>query len=259
MTASPFERDSLHVSHSQVNTYLLCPEKFRLSYVKGIAPSFRSSELVFGSAIHAALAKYHTLLMHDAQKPPLEVLTTEFDEFMEVAKAGPIPILWKDDDDEATLKTQGHALMTQYLERTPDRVHAVEAPFSLSLGPNIEENLVGVIDVIEEDADGNFFLTELKTASRAFDASRLQFDRQMSVYAAAKEALGIPDATLRFRVLLKTKKPSIVEHRVHRDESHMREAFFVTSQVLKAIDNALFYPLRGWVCQSCPYRSSCGS
>src|SRR6266571_3226853 len=45
-----------HLSHSRVNRYLTCPEQYRLYYVAKLRPRIDSAGLVFGVAIHAAIA-----------------------------------------------------------------------------------------------------------------------------------------------------------------------------------------------------------
>ena len=41
-----------HVSYSQLNTFLMCPLRYRFQYVEEIPPAFKSAALAFGSAIH---------------------------------------------------------------------------------------------------------------------------------------------------------------------------------------------------------------
>src|SRR5437870_3166110 len=45
-----------HLSHSRINRYLTCPEQYRLYYVEKLRPRIESAGLVFGVAIHAAIA-----------------------------------------------------------------------------------------------------------------------------------------------------------------------------------------------------------
>ena len=45
----------LHISHSQVFTYLNCSLKYRLQYVEGRPPERVSIALPFGPAIHSAI------------------------------------------------------------------------------------------------------------------------------------------------------------------------------------------------------------
>ena len=80
----------------------------------------------------------------------------------------------------------------------------------------------------------------------------------MTIYAAAREALGVPGAGLRYRLLLKGKEARIEDVVVSRDEAQVEETRHVLRQVLRAIDQRVFYPIRGWACMRCPYRASGG-
>ena len=56
-----------YLSYTQLSTYLECPLRYRLRYVDGIEDSEGTpAALVFGRAIHQALAGYYT----DAQDGP---------------------------------------------------------------------------------------------------------------------------------------------------------------------------------------------
>jgi CRISPR/Cas system-associated exonuclease Cas4 (RecB family) len=261
----PLRPDTLHVSFSQVTTYLLCPEKFNQAYVKGRLPAHRAPALVFGSAIHEALAWYHECLMAGTLKPSLADLSRVFDIKFAEGGEGPIPVMWDGEEGRERLAKLGREVLGVYHETsTPYRVLAVEKAFSIvrtdsRTGEPHEEMLSGVVDLVEQDADGTIYITELKTSARRFDDIRLRCDHQVSVYSAARSALGFPDAKLRFRVLLKTKKPSIETYEVQRDELQVAETGRVIDQVLRAVDMGIFYPVRGWQCAACPYRATCGS
>ncbi len=59
-----------HFSYSQLNTYLMCPLRYRLQYVELIPPAFNTSALVFGSAVHEAVAAFHQQrLVGDTLRP----------------------------------------------------------------------------------------------------------------------------------------------------------------------------------------------
>ena len=49
----------VHLSHSQVSEFVQCPRKYHIHRRLGLAPEFMPSGLLFGSAIHEALALYH--------------------------------------------------------------------------------------------------------------------------------------------------------------------------------------------------------
>jgi len=265
MSARLAWRDTLHVSASQVKTYLLCPERFRQQYVTAQVPSHRSGDMVLGAAVHEVLANYHLRLLQDGGLPTIESLVTMLDYELSEAEAKPVPILWEDDDGAAKARAVGKALLeTYYQSARVHRVLAVEKPFVLSVvdprtGRPCEEQITGVVDLIEEDEDGRVYISELKTAGRRFDDARLAYDHQVSIYAAARSVLGFPTASMRFRVLLKTKKPALETIEVVRDEMQVAETQHVVRQVLRAVDAGIFYPARGWQCGGCPYRSTCGT
>lgn len=256
-------RNPLHVSFSQVSTWLRCPESFRLRYVVGAEPSHRSANLVFGSAIHGALAFRHECLRRSGKPAALDAVLRAFDDLWQAAQDSSPPIQWDDEDSPQKLLDQGRELLTLYLETVSvGAVLAVEKPFSLpvydSHGIRLEETLVGFVDVIEQDGDGSVWITELKTAARRFDEFRLLYDHQLSLYAAAREALGVPGAGLRFRVLLKQRKPAVVTYDVPRQDLQVAESLHVVRQVLRAIDASIFFPVRSYQCTACAFRARCG-
>jgi hypothetical protein len=256
-------RNPLHVSFSQVSTWLRCPESFRLRYVAGAAPSHQSANLVFGSAIHGALAFHHECLRRDGKPAVLDEVLHDFADRWQAAQESSLRIQWDDEDSPQKLFDLGRELLTLYLETVQvGAVLAVEKQFSLpiydSRGARLEETLVGFVDVIEQDADGSVWITELKTAARRFDEFRLLYDHQLSLYAAAREVLGIPNAGLRFRVLLKQKKPAVVTYDVPRQALQVAESLHVVRQVLRAVDAGIFFPVRSYQCTSCAFRARCG-
>jgi putative RecB family exonuclease len=260
------QSDLLHVSASQVSTYLLCPERFRLQYVARKQPSHKSADLVFGSAIHEALAWYHQRIKEDASSiPDITDLREKFQQFLETQLVSQIPILWDDADSFDRLQATGHSLLDEYAGQTErKRVLAVETEFNLPLfdpatGRELEERLVGVVDLVEEDHDGTIWITELKTAARRFEHARLAYDRQATTYFIARVSLGFPTAQVRFRVLTKTKKPTIETYPLKRDQAQVDETKSVFFQVLRAVNAGIFFPQRGWQCSTCPFRVSCGS
>ena len=60
--------DGLYVSVSQVKTWLMCPRKYELKYIRGVAPAFVPVNLAFGSAFHEALAGYYNEIKSRASR-----------------------------------------------------------------------------------------------------------------------------------------------------------------------------------------------
>jgi len=72
-----FER-YLHISYSQMNTYLKCPQKYEFQYVKGLPWEFVPEYFPFGRAIHEAAKLLYRTLKETGRRPTLEDTTEHF-------------------------------------------------------------------------------------------------------------------------------------------------------------------------------------
>ena len=72
-------KNELHVSHSQIFTYLNCSLKYRFMYVEARPQERVSIALPFGSSIHASLERYYRSLKEKGVKEPLGVLLNYFE------------------------------------------------------------------------------------------------------------------------------------------------------------------------------------
>ena len=70
--------DELHVSISQLKSYLLCPRQFEFRYVRGLEQEFVPRALAFGIAFHSALARHYVDLRDVGEAPPVEKLIETF-------------------------------------------------------------------------------------------------------------------------------------------------------------------------------------
>ena len=92
------DRDGLHVSVSQVKTYLRCPRQYELKYLRGEAPAFVPEPLALRAAVHAALAAFYLGVQEQKQHPPLEEILTAFRDAWERFVEGDLPIVGGDGD-----------------------------------------------------------------------------------------------------------------------------------------------------------------
>ena len=265
LKAVPLEqlRQRLHVSVSQVNTYLMCPEKYRHSYVVGTPPSHRPVALGFGSAIHHALAVHYGFLKAHGKKPSPGRILAAFSDRWEVELRDSLSIQYKAGEDAGKVKDLGVAMLKKFCEDgfTPEKVIAVEQPFSVAIpdpdtGVILEEALVGAIDLVAEH-QGQVVLVEHKTAARKFAQDRLQHDHQPTAYQFAVREFGIHKPGLAFQVLLKTRSPQVEFTNVNRTKEQELEMLSTYTQVLKAVAQGIFWKNRGWMCADCQYRYRC--
>lgn len=259
-------QDALHFSITQMKTWMMCPRKFDLRYRRGAEPEFVPMPLAFGSAFHSALAYHYQWLMR-GEPAPIDDVKQRFVDAFNVAKNGPVPL--QDDEDgigfEAALE-KGLQMLDVNLAHPSTisaKVVGVEVPFTVDLynpgtGEVLDEKLYGVIDLITEE-DGRRVLVEHKTSSKKYSADVLNHDTQISGYSFAAEAKGWGEVGLRFSVTTKTKVPQVQVEDVRRDEGDQADFLATALGVLTAIDAGISFPVRGWQCRSCPFRSRCES
>jgi CRISPR/Cas system-associated exonuclease Cas4 (RecB family) len=258
----------LRISKSQIQTYLICARKFFLQYVAGQPWEFMPASLPFGTALHAAVASFYRSLRDYGTRPDLESVTREFEREWEKAVAGQ-RLSFK---GKATLESElalGKALLTKFYEEVqPRKIEAVEYPFAVPLadpntGEALETALVGVIDLIESDDEGNLIIGELKTSSKRYADSQGESQLDGLIYAYALDRLGFrttgAETLIRYDILVKTKSPAFQQiyfNKTPRDFDRMARW---VQEVLQAIDREAFFPNYGWACQTCQFRTRCWS
>ena len=92
--------EGLYVSVSQAKTYLMCPRKYELKYIRGAEAAFVPVALAFGSAFHEALAAHYLELKTTGEPLRRDLLLDVFRSGWEKAIDGPIPLQGDEEDDE---------------------------------------------------------------------------------------------------------------------------------------------------------------
>lgn len=260
--------DELHVSVSQLKTYLLCPRQFDFRYRRGAEPEFVPRALVFGIAFHSALATHYVDLRDIGEAPPVEKLIETFRTAWDLKVNGKVPLEGADDDDEKENPIDLAARMIKKFDEQAEEserdmiVKAVEQPFAITLfdpdtGEVQEERLVGVIDLVVREGNDTI-VVEHKTAAKKYAADQLRYDFQPTAYQLAmREQYGFNDVGLRYQVVTKTKTPAVQVENVLRDRNDENDFRRVALGVLKAIDAGVSYPVRSWACRSCPFKERC--
>ena len=260
--------DGLYISVSQIKTYLTCPRKFELKYVRGVPPAFVPVPLAFGSAFHEALAAYYSELKSAGEVLRRELVLDVFRGAWDRAASGSVPLQGDEDDDLAVgqLTDQGVSMLNAFHEHASARlggvaVEDVEMGFAVHLhdpetGEILEEQLVGTVDLVTMEK-GRRWVVEHKSAARKYTQDQLRFDLQPTAYKIAARESGKGDVGLRFQVVTKTKTPAVQIAEVERDAQAEDDFLRTVMGVLKAIDASVSYPVRGWQCRSCPYRGPC--
>ncbi|MEW5848035.1 MAG: PD-(D/E)XK nuclease family protein [Myxococcota bacterium] len=257
-------REGLHVSVSQIKTYLRCPRQFFLRYVAGAQPEGTSAAILFGKAFHAALAALYGAIRDQGALPPLELVVQAFHASWEFQRARTVV------EGEARLGdpvAKASHMLRVWLGlmklRPLPTVLAVEKAFSVRLtdpiaGHPLEESLVGAFDLVVQEG-GRPVIVEHKTAARRYGTRELSQDPQPTAYHLAARELGLGTSVgLRMQVFTKGSTPTVQVAEIQRTQDDERRLLHTVTGVLRAVDAGAFHPTPGWQCSGCPYQLQCG-
>ncbi len=125
-----------HTSISQLKTYIQCPRKYFIQYIKGAMPAFRPLALVFGSAWHETIAEHLTRSRPDRQVPVDELRAHLRDGLVRGVDRDDVPVLFEEEEqDIGAVIDVAMRMLDVFLDRVPlpEQVHGVEVPFRLKL------------------------------------------------------------------------------------------------------------------------------
>lgn len=267
----PREEIQLHFSYSQLNTYLICPMKYAHQYVYGTTYETKPAALIFGKSIHKPAEIYYVNLKENGEIIPVEQMIAVFESVMDnEVKNTKVEITYKEGENLESLRDQGMELLKLFhSEINPQKIVAVEFPFSVKIPDIINGNgnlpitLVGYFDLVESDSQKTYIVVELKTSAQRFSSIKLEYDLQATVYSYAMAKLKLSTSEnsclVRYDVLLKTKKPAFEHYYVTRTEADHTRLIHSINNVLKAIENRIFYRNTGWQCGDCQFKKACFS
>jgi CRISPR/Cas system-associated exonuclease Cas4 (RecB family) len=245
-----------HVSASQINLYLICPLKYRFSYVDKLPRPFKPADLALGTAFHAAVQWWHKHRKNGSSPDPPEVCRIlEADLHAQSLDE----IKFKNGESLVELVAMGQALIEAYVTGYQgDPIYQAEVPFrvplvSLDTGEEIDLFLDGYFDLLEQ----NDTVVELKTAAKAYDQFTILNQLQLSAYAYAYQMLYGRPANLRLEVVTKTKRPQLQSVEVYRGRQDLVRFFHISKSVCGAIRSGYFHPNFGWQCANCEFAEPC--
>jgi len=263
-------KKGLHVSHSQIFTYLNCSLKYRFMYVEARPPERVGIALPFGTAIHASLERYYRTLKARGVREPLGVILNYFEHRINLElDQMTIPVVFKKDapDRDAVIDMGGAMLETFYdeIDLTGFEILEVERPLSARLytdeGQPTDLKLIGVLDLVLKDEAGRIIAVDNKTAAKPYAQATVDDDIQLTCYAylLASNRYVFPTAEVHCRldVLRKLKTPKLEHYQTVRTADQRRRFAKLASACLAGIENKVFIPQPSWMCADCAYQNAC--
>ena len=263
-------KNELHISASQLFVYLNCSLKYQFMYVEARKPERISVALPFGSAIHSAIEMYYRSVKNSGNPEPLEAIIGRFEDSLSLdLDHSDIPVIYKKEapDKDSVIK-MGKGLLEMFYESvdlTGMQIIGAEVPMSATLyteaGSATELKLIGVLDLLLRDQNGELLIVDHKTSARKKAQSTINEDLAFTAYswlvAANRYVLPSADVNCRMDVLRKLKTPKMEQYYTVRTRADRKKFAKIASIVLAGIENRIFMPQPSWMCSDCSQKKSC--
>src|SRR5436190_14836296 len=236
----PHRGDGLLLSASDIETYRLCPLKYKFARVFRI-PQEPTINQRFGIVVHQVLERFH-----QAGGGTLEDLMNLFEASWRRSGFG-------DSNDELQFREKAVASLKRYWELDLSRDSQpvwFERSFAFKLGPHL---LRGRVDRVDRHPDGRYELIDYKTG-KPKTAQDLSEDIQLSLYQmGARESWNLRTAAQSYYYVLDNEKVP-VEH----SEEELERVRGTVGTIADGILGQDFEPTPSpEICSFCDYRIIC--
>jgi hypothetical protein len=230
-----------HLSHSQIQTFTMCPRKWHYEKVEHAPRERIPSSLAFGIAVHDTLAQVNEASLHGEQVTAAEVFVQQW----KLAVQGEVPVHYgKDVADD--LLAKGRALVTAYTP--PPGIIGVEQPFTVEVDADLPP-VEGRIDLIRR-VGGDLVLEDIKTCGTRLLTETDAVEAQLGLYD-----LAYPAAQHGVIVLGKLKVPTVTSQAITPwPAGRVRQHY---TEVCHAMLAGVRYAIRGWQCEGCAFADRC--
>jgi hypothetical protein len=270
------------VSHSEVDSYLLCRRKHYYGYGLSLERISTSQSLATGTAGHRILEAFyaHLMSLSDTAKGQLENfdlgLERAYTVYREIMDEG-----YEDADNRAMLhdmlfhKEWGY-FANEFMVRNGWRVLAVEAEFNLIYDTDTESSYPFVVDMIVEDPEGRYVVIDHKFVYDFYTPAQTDLQPQIPKYIGALRALNYEIVYGAYNMVrtrkLKTPAPDsmnyfmILKPNTDRVLNTFMEQLGVAAEIqaLKELtieeqSKRAYRTANKMVCQSCSFRDICST
>ena len=251
----------MEISVSRLKTYLSCPQLYRYRYLTNEEPEFTPADMLYGEAMHHAVAEYH----RSENTLNAEQMTARFTDFWEASLRHGAQIQREirfRSDDQAVLVDKAQALCGLYVEQFQTaQADDVELLFQVPLldpntgAGNLDHSLTGRIDLV-----ANRSVYEFKTSSRSYAQSEADTSIQLTAYALAYEYLyDSKPEHLYLVALVKTKQPKIQIVETTRSLKDFQFLMEMAEGIAQAIEAEVFFRNLEYQygCHSCDHCRKC--
>ena len=270
------------VSHSEVDSYLLCRRKHYYGYGLSLERIATSHSLATGTAGHRILEKFYSMLLElgGTAEEQLEgwdtALSAAEAEYKLIVEEG-----YEDASNRAVLyeilfdKEWGY-FANEFMVNNGWRVLAVEQEFNLLYNEQTDSRYPFVVDMIMEDKDGKIVVIDHKFVYDFYTPEQTDLQPQIPKYIGALRAMNYPVAYGAYNMLRtrKLKTPAadsmqyfmILKPNKDRVLNTFMEQLGVAAEIqaLKELpieeqSKRAYRTANKMVCQSCSFRDICST
>ncbi len=236
----------IRLSFSRIDMYENCPRRFRYAYIDRL-PGKPSPALSFGSSVHAALEEFYDRKLPDC--PTEDELLDLLYEHWDSSGFEALPR-----DEQVAYYRHAQQTLRRYHRRIAGEYRlpvTTEAWFELPFDDIAV--VVGSIDRVDSDDDGQLHVVDYKTSRRAQPRQRVERSLQLAIYALACEHLfgRLPSTVaLDFVVADATVRVPVEDMDLDAVPGRVRAA-------AESIRAGQFAPTPNRLCDWCDYRPLC--
>lgn len=236
---------SLKLSYSKIQTFQMCPLKYRFRYLYQLAEPL-SHAASFGSSLHNTLNAFYQELKKSTA-PSLDRLQELYDTHW-------IPLGYLSSTHHHARKEEGWTILDRFYRSQGTNwvmPHYLECPFTLKLPSGL--TVSGRIDRIDRLPDGTYEVIDYKTGEFK-ESMALHNDLQLSIYAlACEQVLKLPVSKLSLHYLKENQKISTT-----RDADQMEKTIGDLEEIGQTFLTSNFEATPSpFICGICEYRLLC--
>lgn len=250
---------TLYLSKSRLNTYCLCPEKYRLTYIENIHPEKKAIPLIEGSALHHIV---ENSLIYGAKIPNIAQAVSE--EFW-----NDVPFETTEYQDAETMNAAKDKILSEarvFLEKIGEvNTHQMETYFEHPLvnpvSGEIDNDIIirGYADIIDSPMPDIMRIIDLKTTARTPNMEQGHRAMELTIYAYLMACtfgfhIEMPVCLL---YLVRTKEPKVIWLDSMRSMPDFVEMHASILNIANAIRHELFWKNQGLQCSWCEHQEIC--
>jgi len=238
------------LSFTQIDTYQLCPLKYKYQYVLKI-PTVPGGQASLGTTVHNTLEQFYIEFMNN-KNIKKERLLDLFEESW-------IPVGYTSKNDEQNSKKEGKKMLLNYFKTFHSKTLMIldlEKSFKIKIGTGDDVFINGKIDRLDGTSQNGIEIIDYKTGNLQ-EEKKLKNSLQLSIYLLAATDKGLynkrlSEVSLTFYYLQANKKIT-----VDQTEDTLQKA---KENILDAVENIKaekFKPRVGPWCNFCQFKMVC--